>query len=113
MRISVQCSSPMEFEGETEYTGNVTFSGFIGSDQEYTVYAFSEEEAEELITEEAADDLEVTDVEDLGDGNWEVTVNFAGFIGVNETYSVYEDNQDDAEQSALEEARSDLEVELI
>lgn len=51
-----------------EYTVTVNFAGFIGCDQEYTVYADSREEAEELALQEATDDLsvEVIDEEDEG-----------------------------------------------
>lgn len=39
-----------------------------------------------------------------------VTVNFAGFIGCEEEYTVYADNEEDAKQEAFEQACADLEV---
>ena len=39
-----------------------------------------------------------------------VTVNFAGFIGCEETYEIYAASREEAEREALEEAMSDLEV---
>lgn len=98
---------------EMEYTGNVTFAGYIGSDTEFTVYAEDESEAEELISEEAAAELTVEDVSQTDESEWEVTIGFAGFIGIEETYTVYEDTEDEAIEAALEEARADLEVEFI
>ena len=96
-----------------EYTANVNFGGYIGADQSYSVEATNRDEALEMIRDLAADDLEVTDIQDLGDGDWEVTVGFAGFIGVEETYSVYEEDEDAAYELALEEAKDELEIELI
>lgn len=49
------------------YDVTITFAGFIGCEQTYTVDASSREEAEELAREEAIDDLEILDVELIAD----------------------------------------------
>ena len=41
-----------------------------------------------------------------------VTVNFAGFIGCDETYEVYADDEEDAKNQALELAQADLYCEI-
>ena len=95
------------------YTGNVTFGGYIGSYNEYEEYARNEEEAKELIEQDAADDLTIEDIVQTDDDEWEVTVGFAGFIGVENTYEVYGTTEEEATEAVLEEARWDLDVEII
>lgn len=41
---------------------------------------------------------------------YEVTINFGGFVGCEKTYSVMADSQEEAEELALQEAMDDLEV---
>ena len=94
------------------YKGVVTFCGFIGSDEIYEVEADNEEEALEEINEQATSDLEVLDVEQVDDDEYEVTIRFAGFIGIEETYTVYADSEEDAEFNATDEAAMDLNIEL-
>ena len=48
-----------------EYTVSVNFAGFIGCDEEYTVYADSKEEAEELASEQAMADLSAEVVDEI------------------------------------------------
>lgn len=98
-------------EGEyTEYVVTVRFAGMPVSDSEYEVDATSQSDAEDEALENAQDDLSIEDTEDLGEGDYEVEVGFGGMIGVSETYSISADSQDQAEDYALEEAASDLEV---
>ena len=42
--------------------------------------------------------------------SYTVTINFGGYIGCEETYEVFADSREEAEELALEEARSDLAV---
>lgn len=53
----------IEDNGDGSYTCTVSFAGTIGADNEYTVYADSEEEAEMNAIEEARSDLEVISVD--------------------------------------------------
>ncbi len=95
-----------------EYSVTVNFAGFIGADEEYTEYAENEEDAISQALEDARDDFSVDDIEDNDDGSYDVTISFAGFIGTEETYTVYADDEDEASDSALEEAYSDLAGEI-
>lgn len=53
----------IEDNGDGSYTCTVSFAGNIGADNEYTVYADSEEEAEMNAIDEAKSDLEVISVD--------------------------------------------------
>ena len=44
---------------------------------------------------------------------YRVTVNFATYVGCDETYEVYADSREEAEDRALEEAMGDLSVEEV
>lgn len=94
------------------YTGTVSFAGFIGADETYTTIADSIEDAEEQILEQAREDLVVEEVEEIDDGEYEVTVNFCTFVGADEIYKVYADDEDEAADAGLEEASYDLSVEF-
>ena len=93
-----------------EYEVIVGFASYVGIEETYNIDADSEEEAEELAIEEARWDLGATDVEDLGDGEYRVTVNFAGYVGGEEEYTVDADSEEEAEENAVEEAVWDLGV---
>ena len=41
---------------------------------------------------------------------YEVTINFGGYIGCENTYTVFADSREEAEALALQEAMDDLEV---
>ena len=41
---------------------------------------------------------------------YRVTINFGGYIGCENTYEVYADSREEAEEIALSEARYDMEV---
>lgn len=99
--------------GDREFTFSVNFGGYIGAEENYTVYATDAEEAEQLAVEEAKDDLTVEDWTQTDDDEWEITIGFCGFIGVEETYTVNADSQEEAEEAALEEASWDLNAELV
>lgn len=49
------------------YDVTISFAGFIGCEQTYTVDASSREEAEELALEEATSDLQISGVELIAD----------------------------------------------
>lgn len=94
------------------YTGFVNFAGYIGADEEYTVSAENEDEAIYEMLELAKEDLEVIEVNQLGEGEYEVVIGFAGFYGVEEFYTVYVDSEDEAEDEALSQAFDDLSAEI-
>ena len=102
-----------ESEGRT-YSVVIGFAGFIGVEEEYNVYAMNRGDAvcEALDNpgSEAEMDLAAESVEDLGDGNYEVVVSFAGNIGAENNYTVYAESEEEAEMYAIEEAKADLEV---
>ena len=94
------------------YTGTVNFAGYIGADETYTTIADSIEDAEEQILEQAREDLVVEEVEEIDDGEYEVTVNFCTFVGVDEIYKAYADDEAEAADAGLEEASFDLSAEF-
>lgn len=102
-----------ESESVKEFTVEVTFSGLTGASECYTEYADDADDAVFKALDDAADDLEVTDVTDNGDGTYDVNVRFAGYIGIDNSYVVSADDEDEASDLALEEAREDLEGEVI
>lgn len=98
---------------QTDWEVSVSFNGFIGSEKIYSVSADDEDGALLAAEESAKEDLEVTDCINIEDDEWEVTVNFDGLIGIEETYTVYADDEDEAYVAAIEEAADDLEAELV
>ena len=82
----------------------VNFAGYIGADE--TFFADSEEDA----LEQAFDELDVIECEQIDDDEWCVTIGYCGFIGVEQEYNVVADDEAQAYDAALEEARWDLEV---
>lgn len=92
-----------------EYAVLITFCGFIGVEEEYIEYADNEDEAVEAAIEEAKQDLEVRNVVNNGDGTYDVEINFASYVGADNTYVVDAEDETDAELVALEEAYMDLE----
>lgn len=96
------------------FTVNIGFGGYIGAEQEYNISARNKDEAVfhalDEAGSEAEQDLSVEEIEDVGDGEYEVEVGFAGLIGVSNNYTVRADNKEDAEMQALELAKEDLEV---
>ena len=92
------------------YEITVNFAGYIGADETYSVVATSREEAEELALEQAAYDLSVEDLNQIDDNEWEASVGFCGYIGVEEEYTVIADDEDEAYDAVMEQARADLEI---
>ena len=102
------------------YRVELNFGGFLGATEEIEVDApegISEDELIELIRTEYSYELEdmlsVSRIDNLGDGDWVVTINFSGYQGVDQEYSVYADYEDDAEEYALEEALWDFSIEYF
>lgn len=96
-----------------DYDVLVSFAGYVGSEQLYSVVADDEDEAIEAALAEARDDLSVEDVRDMGDGEFQVDVNFAGLVGVTETYTVSSADEDEASVDAINEAEFDLDAEGV
>ena len=93
-----------------DYEVTVNFATYVGADEIYSVFAKNEEDAQEDALQQAKDDLSVEDINETDDGEWEVEVGFAGMVGVSEIYTVYADDEDEAADTALEEAADDLGV---
>ena len=94
------------------YEVNVGFCGYVGSDQFYNVTAASPEEAMDQARDEAEQELEVISVNHIEDDEYEVTVCFAGLVGVETEYTVYADDELAAEDQAIEEAKWDLTTDI-
>ena len=96
-----------------DYSVIITFAGYVGSEEDFNVFAASEEDASEQALEQARDELSMADIAQIADDEWEVTINWAGFIGIEETYTVTADTEEDAIDQAIEEASWDLSVDEI
>ena len=97
-------------EGYKEYKVTIDFDTYIGSENEYEVFSSSPEAAKQDGIDYATDDLEPIDTTEIDKGEYEVEIQFAGMVGVSEIYTVYADNEEEAEETAIEEARYDLRV---
>lgn len=91
------------------YDIEIGFAGMVGVSVLYNVEANNYDEAVDAAIEEAKNELEVTDVEDLGDGEYEVSIIFGGMGASETTYEVSAEDQDEAKEIALDEAEYDLE----
>lgn len=102
------------------YRINIGFGEYVDAIEELEVEAPVGLDADELlayIRENNSDDLfmllEVGDITDNEDGTWSVDINFAGYIGANETYEVVANDVDEAETLAEEEALWDFTIEYF
>lgn len=93
---------------EKSFTVTVNFAGYIGADEDYEVMAMDADSAIEEAIELAKDDLTVEDVNQIDEDEWEVSIGFCDFIGVEEIHNVSGSNEDEAIENALEEAVWDL-----
>ena len=100
-------------ETTEEFEVNVNFAGYMSADEIYNIIASDEDEAILEALEEASWDLSIEEIEDMGDGEYEVHVGFAGFVGVEEIYTVFADSEDEAEEEALKQAKDDLSAEIV
>jgi hypothetical protein len=96
------------------------FAGYRGAFEEFEVDAragASEEDLLEIIHNDYYDYiydlLSVESIEDNEDGSYDVTISFAGYIGVDEIYTVDADDADEAESCALDEAIWDFNIEYF
>lgn len=97
-------------EQEKSYTITIGYAGFIGVEEDYEVYASSKEEAIDYALENAKGDLEVTSIEKDDEDEYIVYVSFATYMGTDQDYYITADDEGEAEELALEEAASSLEV---
>jgi len=93
----------LSFAGMINSTESFEIEAPVGVDEDYLLERLFEEE-------DIYDFLEVTEVEDLGDGEYEVTINFGGYIGIDNTYTVDADDEDEAADFAIEEAKDDISI---
>ena len=97
-----------------QFAVNICFAGMLGCEEVYHIDDTSnEQEAITLAIELAKEDLEVIDVEEVDEGEYVVTVSFNGFIGCENQYDVYAENEEEATELALEESENDLEGEIV
>ena len=96
-----------------DYSVIISFATYVGSEEEFNVFAHNEEEASEQALEDARGELNLEDVVQIDDDEWEVTIQWAGFIGIEETYTVTADSEEDAVDQAIEEASWDLSVDEV
>ena len=104
---------------EITYKVEVGFAGYIDTLEEIEIDApvdSDENDLETILQDDSNIYLELLtidedDIVELGDDGYEITVNFAGYIGADETYTVYAESIDDAIEEAYDAAKSDLTVE--
>lgn len=100
-----------------DYDVVVSFGGYIGAEEELTIYAKVGEDAEEDIAAAILDDYKYDLLEgevvayDSDDGVYTVEVTFGGYIGVSEEFDVYADDEDDAIEQAIDEATDSINIE--
>lgn len=94
------------------YTVTVNFAGYMGADEDYDVIESDEDDAIYAALEQAKDDLNIEDIEEIDEGEYEVHVGFCGYIGVEEVYTVVADSEDEAADDALDRAYDDLSAEI-
>ena len=92
-----------------DYEVTVRFGG-IGCEETYDLYARNDADAESSALFKAEENLYADEVTHIEDDEYEVTVNFNGFIGSEQTYTVYADSEEEAESLGIEAAVDDLEV---
>ena len=111
---------PVRQSARVRYDVELTFCGMIGASESISVLARAgitdEEEMWSLMLEDYDNDLmdllEVTEVDELGDDDWDVTVNFGGYIGCDEVYNISgASDEEEASYVALHEAVYDFSIE--
>lgn len=97
-----------------DYDVIVSFGGFVGGEEEITVYGragASEEDILSMVQSDYRDELLDGEVIDFdGEDGYIVEVTFAGYYGISEEYSVIADNEEDAIDQAIEEASWSLDI---
>lgn len=100
-----------------DYDVVVSFGGYLGVEEELTVYAKVGPDAREDIMTAILDDykydlLEGEVVEfDADYGVYTVEVSFAGYIGVSEEFDIYADSEDEAIEQAIDDATGYITIE--
>ena len=112
-RRPIQDSQTIEASDIRNFTAEVNYGGFVGADESYDILATDEDDAYDQALDLVRDDLSIEDSVEVDEGEWEVTVGFAGFIGVENTYTVYENNEEDACDAAIEEAMDDISIDIF
>ena len=117
IKLSKDDAFPVRQAARVEYELELSFCGMIGASETIEVLArpgATEEELQDILRAEYEyelyDFLEVTDIDQIDDDEWEVTVNFNGYIGCDEVYSVTADDADEAEEWAYSEAIWDFSI---
>lgn len=98
---------------DTEYSVTVGFCGFIGVETELVVDARAGADEDELlyiIQEDYADELLIAEISDVDDYVYDVDVTFDGQVGSMQTYTVWSNDDDEAIEDALEEAKYDIDI---
>lgn len=98
-----------------DYRVEVGFAGIIGASEFIEMQARPEvtkEELQDMLSEDYDSDLmdllDDSETNYIEDDEWEITLNFNGYIGCDETYTVYADDEESAVYAALEEAVYDF-----
>ena len=104
-----------------EYSVEIGFAGIIGASEFLEVRAPAVNDADSLhdyiiqhCESDLMDLLEHEESEYLGDDEWEITLNFNGYLGCSETYETWgfgPEDEEDAIYQAMEEAVFDFSVE--
>lgn len=101
------------------YKVEISFNGYIGSTDVIEIDApknCSEEYLKEIMLTdymyELLDELEVVEVKSLtyDEDTWEVTFDFAGYIGTDATYTVDASDEDEAIEAAQTDAMDDFDI---
>lgn len=95
------------FAGYTDVLEEIDIDAPVGSDEDYLEDIIQNDSNIYLSLLEVYD----SDIIELGDDGYEITVNFAGYMGADAVYTVYADSVEEAIEQAIEEARFDLSVE--
>lgn len=102
-----------EADDTKTYDVAVGYCGFVGVEEHYSIPAKNKMQAALFALDEpgseAEQDLTVEDIEDNGDGSYTVSISFGG-IGTDEQYYVDAEDESEAEELALEEAKDNLEI---
>jgi hypothetical protein len=117
IKLSRDDAFPVRQAARVEYELELSFAGMIGASETIEILArpgATEEELQGILHAEYEYDLydflDVTDVDQVDDDEWEVTVNFNGYLGCDEVYSVVADDADEAESWAYSEAAFDFSI---
>ena len=110
--VNEDASLSEDLDDYRDWTVTVNFGGYVGGDENYDVWANSEEMAIERALEEAENDLEALNVEQTDDDEWEINIGFAGYIGVENQYTAHGADEDEAIADAIEQAKDDLSAEI-